>query len=226
METIRLDNLALHLDMRALEKKLHVRTGSQDERDLMAMAKEAEALGRPRIVYGVGYIEDRSQENVRVEGIQFHSRVLSVNLEKAERIFPFVGTCGMELQEWSDGIDDMLWGFWAEGIKEEGLMTALDAFQQHLHDRYRPGHLSTMSPGSLENWPINQQTPLFSLLGNPQEVRLTDSMLMVPTKSVSGITFPTDASFESCQLCPRQNCPGRRAPYDESLYAQKYCPAA
>lgn len=226
METIRLDNLALHLDMRALEKKLHVRTGSQDERDLMAMAKEAEALGRPRIVYGVGYIEDRSQENVRVEGIQFHSRVLSVNLEKAERIFPFVGTCGMELQEWSDGIDDMLWGFWAEGIKEEGLMTALDAFQQHLHDRYRPGHLSTMSPGSLENWPINQQTPLFSLLGNPQEVRLTESMLMVPTKSVSGITFPTDASFESCQLCPRQNCPGRRAPYDESLYAQKYCPAA
>lgn len=226
METIRLDNLALHLDMRALEKKLHIRTGSQDERDLMAMAKEAEALGKPRIVYGVGYIEDRSQENVRVEGIQFHSRVLSVNLEKAERIFPFVGTCGMELQEWSDGIDDMLWGFWAEGIKEEGLMTALDAFQQHLHDRYRPGHLSTMSPGSLENWPINQQTPLFSLLGNPQEVRLTDSMLMVPTKSVSGITFPTDASFESCQLCPRQNCPGRRAPYDESLYAQKYCPAA
>lgn len=226
METIRLDNLALHLDMRALEKKLHIRTGSQDERDLMAMAKEAEALGKPRIVYGVGYIEDRSQENVRVEGIQFHSRVLSVNLEKAERIFPFVGTCGMELQEWSDGIDDMLWGFWAEGIKEEGLMTALDAFQQHLHDRYRPGHLSTMSPGSLENWPINQQTPLFSLLGNPQEVRLTESMLMVPTKSVSGITFPTDASFESCQLCPRQNCPGRRAPYDESLYAQKYCPAA
>jgi hypothetical protein len=53
-------------------------------------------------------------------------------------------------------------------------------------------------------------------------VRLTDSCLMMPTKSVSGIRFPTETSFESCQLCPRDDCPGRRAPYDSGLYDRRY----
>ena len=52
---------------------------------------------------------------------------------------------------------------------------------------------------------------------------LTDTFLMVPIKSVSGIFFPTEVSFESCQLCPRENCIGRRAPYDPAL-VKKYRP--
>jgi hypothetical protein len=39
---------------------------------------------------------------------------------------------------------------------------------------------------------------------------------------VSGIRFPTTESFESCQLCPRAGCPGRRAAYDASLYDRRY----
>ena len=69
---------------------------------------------------------------------------------------------------------------------------------------------------------------LFDLLGEAPAaigVKLLDSMLMTPTKSVSGIRFPTEETFESCQLCPMENCPNRRAPYDESLYERKYCPA-
>ena len=118
--------------------------------------------------------------------------------------------------------------YWAEAIKEEALRCALNALYTDIRDRFAPGHLSTMSPGSLEDWPIQQQGLLFRLLGDPEKtagVRLSESMLMVPTKSVSGIIFPTDASFESCMLCAREGCPGRRAPYDESLFEREYCPA-
>ncbi len=45
---------------------------------------------------------------------------------------------------------------------------------------------------------------------------------MVPTKSVSGILFPAEESFASCQLCPRENCPNRRAPYDPELFDRKF----
>ena len=85
-----------------------------------------------------------------------------------------------------------------------------------------------MSPGSLESWPISQQVPLFELLGEAvaaSGVQLTDSMLMIPTKSVSGIIFQTDDTFESCMLCQKDNCPNQRAPYNESLNEHKYCPA-
>jgi len=82
-----------------------------------------------------------------------------------------------------------------------------------------------MSPGSLEDWPITEQPRLFKLLGEGAAatgVRLTDSCLMLPTKSLSRLTFPSEHGFESCRLCPRERCPGRRAPYDPDLYARRY----
>ena len=87
------------------------------------------------------------------------------------------------------------------------------------------GKLSRMNPGSLPDWPLSEQKPLFAVLGEgPAKigVQLKDSFLMVPVKTVSGIFFPAEEKFESCQLCPREKCPGRRAPYDPELYDRKY----
>ncbi len=83
-----------------------------------------------------------------------------------------------------------------------------------------------MAPGSgaANVWPITQQKELFSIFGNVEDligVKLTDRCLMVPLKSVSGLFFPTVNQFESCQLCPREVCSARRAPYDLEL-VRKY----
>jgi hypothetical protein len=80
--------------------------------------------------------------------------------------------------------------------------------------------LGLMDPGSLEDWPIAEQAPLFALLGDTEGrlgVRLTDSLLMVPRKSISGILFPSEESFTSCRLCPRNPCQGRRVDYEPEL---------
>jgi len=45
-------------------------------------------------------------------------------------------------------------------------------------------------------------------------------MAMIPTKSVSGIYFQTEVRWENCQLCPMENCIGRRAPYSPELKKQ------
>ena len=93
--------------------------------------------------------------------------------------------------------------------------------REYISSTYRPGDTSSMSPGSLSDWPITQQRQLFSLLGDVRGaigVELTDSFLMVPIKSLSAMIFPTEANFESCRLCQREDCPGRRAPYDEHLW--------
>jgi len=81
-----------------------------------------------------------------------------------------------------------------------------------------------MSPGSLKDWPINEQKKLFSILGDVESslgVTLTPSFLMIPRKSLSGIYFPSEIPFLSCQLCPRQSCPSRQAAFDHKL-AEKY----
>ena len=160
-----------------------------------------------------------------IDGVILTSRVLKVNLEKAHRVFPFVATSGIELEEWSKSFNDLLEKYWVDGIKEFALRIAIEHLTDHLIERCQPGKLARMNPGSLPDWPLQQQRPLFDLLGKGPEaigVKLTDSYLMMPIKSVSGIWFPTEESFESCQLCPREKCPGRRAPYDANLYGRKY----
>ena len=171
------------------------------------------------------YIEERTDDQVKVSGIVLTSRVLRVNLDKAHRVFPFVATCGRELEDWSQGVTDILEKYWADAIKETAVRQAVRCLNEFLLEHFQPGKLSRMNPGSLPDWPLSEQKPLFSILGEGARdigVHLTDHCLMLPIKSVSGIWFPTAESFESCKLCPREKCPGRRAAYDRELYDRKY----
>jgi len=42
---------------------------------------------------------------------------------------------------------------------------------------------------------------------------------MVPNKTISGIRFPTERDFHACQVCHRENCPSRGAPFDADMWA-------
>lgn len=224
-QSVVLDHIPFTVDLPAALQALHVAEDGEDAAIVRAMAQQAESIARPRAVYRVCYIDAKADDHIVVEGTQLSSRVLRVNLDTAQRVFAYVATAGMELQEWADGQQDIVEQFWAEGIMLQAVRTAMVALSEHLQERYRPGRLARMNPGSLTDWPLREQRPLFGLLGDVEQqigVRLTDSCLMVPRKSVSGIQFPTQESFESCQLCGREVCPGRRAPYDPQLFDRKY----
>jgi hypothetical protein len=221
-----LDQIPFTVDLPALMKRLRVKETGPHAAEFTHLLEQAQAVARPRALYLAAYITNRGEDWVEIEGTRFDSRVLVVNLQQAHRVFPYLVTCGPELQEWAAGLDDMLLSFWAEGIKEAALFCAITAFNAHVEDCYHPGHTASMSPGSLADWPIQQQRAFFDLLHGQENaigVCLTESMLMVPNKSVSGIRFSTEAAFESCQLCPREGCPGRRAVYDSDLYDSRYC---
>lgn len=225
MEPKLLNNIPFQVDMPALIKAMRVKPDSDYALSLKKLAEEAEAIGRPKALYKLAFIEEKGDNYVIIDQFKFTSRILRVNLDQAQRVFCYVATCGMELEEWSQHFDDLLQHFWAEAINEMALRSALNFLEDHLTQQFSLGNSSTMNPGSLPDWPIGEQRPLFALLGQTQEalgVRLTDSLLMVPTKSVSGIRFPLEESFASCQLCPRENCPNRRAPYDQELFEKKY----
>lgn len=227
MERFVLDQVVFEPDLDALAAQFHMPHSSPLLGELEGCVREAQSVARPKALYQVGYIESRESDAVVINGVRFGSRVLSVNLEKAHRIFAYLATCGTELQDWAHSLDDPLQQYWSNAIQERALRAASRAITADINERYRPGRTSTMAPGSLGEWPLSEQRPLFALLGDTIGdigVRLSDSLLMAPIKSVSGIRFPTDEQFESCQLCPRIECPGRRAVYDADLYARKYRP--
>ncbi len=132
-------------------------------------------------------------------------------------------TIGPALEQRAASLGDLLKQYYLEEIANFALELGASWLTEKLKVRWGFALLSNMSPGSLEDWPISEQLPLFSLFGDPDKaigVRLTDYMLMLPRKSISGILFPSEESFTACQLCPRERCPSRRAPYDEALAAE------
>lgn len=225
MDSVTLDRLPFHVEVEPLLKKLHIRPGSGNEREFRHLVELAEEVARPKAIYKLAFIEAKEEAAVVIEGIRFASRVLRVNLDVANRVFAFVGTSGTELEAWADAQEELLARFWADAINQAVLGAAMGSFRAHLVEQFAVPQMMTMNPGSLADWPIREQRPLFALLGDVKAaigVELTPSLLMTPTKTVSGILFPSEETFASCQLCPREDCPNRRAKYDPELFQRKY----
>jgi Vitamin B12 dependent methionine synthase, activation domain len=220
-----LDPLPFQLEFTSLQQALHIRPGSEAEQDLRRLVDIAESIARPKAIYKLAFIDTKEDQAVVLDGIRFTSRVLRVNLDTAQRVFAYVATSGLELEAWADAQEDFLARFWADSINQAVLGAALKSFREFLTAQFAVSQLSAMNPGSLADWPLREQRPLFSLLGDVQAaigVSLTPSLLMTPTKSVSGILFPSEETFASCQLCPREACPNRRAAYDPMLFEKRY----
>ncbi len=212
------------LDVQALMTRLRIRLGSEDAGEFAAMAEAAQEGARPKAVYRVSFIDDKGDDTVTMEGITFTSRLLRRNLDAVERVFAYVVTCGREIDRVLPAQGDLLKDYWRDAIKEALLTNAYEYLFDELQRRYRLPQTATMNPGSGDAfvWPIEQQRELFALLEDVEGrigVELTPSYLMVPNKTVSGILYATEQDFRTCQVCHRDPCPNRRAPFDEVLWA-------
>jgi hypothetical protein len=215
-----LSDIPISLKPSVVQQKLHISDLAQAER----LIEAALAMVSPRAAYQVSYIDEKQDEAVVIGGRRFQSRVLRKNLDPVSRVFPAVVTLGGSLEQKADRTEDMLDKYYLDAIGNIALAEARVHLIGHLCARFGLEKLSWMSPGSLPDWPIGEQQPLFGLLDGVEAaigVRLTDSMLMLPRKTVSGIFFPSETTFFSCRLCPRERCEGRKARYDEAL-AREY----
>jgi hypothetical protein len=177
----------------------------------------AQRLIEPRGVCEVGYVGAMGERTVEVAGVRFESPILRRNLDHTNKVFPYIITIGPELEREAGAQTDLLKQYYLEEMANIALEQAASTLSSRLEARHGLGPLSSMSPGSLEDWPITEQAKLFAIFGDTERligVRLTDSMLMVPRKSISGIFFPSEEGFVACQLCDRPRCQGRKAPYN------------
>jgi hypothetical protein len=217
-----LENIHIQLDFDAIRRRLHLKRDN-DLKAVQDLVHVAQPIVEPKVLYKTCYIEEKLAESVIIDGLHLSSTVLRKNLDKIERVFPFVITIGNKFSEKLDTCKDLLEKFYLDTIGNVALNQARLVLKDHLKQKYALEKTAFMAPGSLPNWPIEQQKPLFKLLGDVQTsigVTLTESLLMLPAKSVSGIYFPTETSFFSCQLCPRERCESRKAKYNEKLAAE------
>ncbi len=214
-----LKNISINLSLDKVRRKLHMRPDSNLDQ-VRHLVETVQQLIKPKAVYTVCYIEEKSKDSVNVGGVRLHSRVLRKNLDGVERIFPYVISLGSKLGEKQNACGDLLENYYLDSIGNLALNAVRKQLKKHLQSEFALEKMSSMAPGSLSDWPIEEQGPLFKLLGDVEAsigVKLTHSLLMIPAKSISGFYFPTEVSFYSCQLCPRKRCESRKAKYDETL---------
>jgi len=220
-KAIVIDNIEANITRDDVLKAMKVRRTPDSLLSLVdAVLQRCMEVARPKAMFTVCYVSSRTESSVTLEEETFHSKVLAQNLEGIERVFPFVATCGVEVDHVQFDGTDMMTTYCADTVRLLLVQAARRHMDKHLKSVYSLPQLSRMAPGSLQDWPLPEQAPLFRLLGDTESligVRLTDRHLMIPIKSVSGICFPTEVRFESCQLCQRPVCIGRRAPYNPEL---------
>jgi hypothetical protein len=186
-ETIILNDIPFEPEFDKIAEVLHVREGTSLAAELRELIQEAQGIAKPKAMYRLVGIDERLDSGVVLDGQRFESRVMRVNLDKINRAFLYVATCGRELYNWKTAIDDTMRKFCADMVNAAALTAAREALQAQL-------------------------------IG----VRLLDSMLMLPSQTVSGLLFETESDYVNCQLCPREHCPNRRAPFDVGLLQEKY----
>ena len=216
---ITMDDPDLSLD--SLLSSLHADKMGKNQKlidDITAMHQAAVKIARPVALYAPLAPEMRDGV-VWLNGVKIENTFVYEKLSDCGTVIPYVASCGREIDKWSEAFTaNMLEQFIADTIKELCYRAVRDKLDDCVREKYFDADksASTLNPGSLPQWPISAQQPLFEILGGVTGdigVELLDSMLMKPTKSTSGIIFQTDEPYHNCQLCPKTDCPSRAAPY-------------
>ncbi|OGO20540.1 MAG: hypothetical protein A2Z15_04680 [Chloroflexi bacterium RBG_16_50_11] len=216
--------IPISLDVAAVVKRLQMgRMSSRLEEMALELAEKARKIARPKAVYQISHVSIIDNTTANIDGTIFTSKVLNKLLRNQDTVYPFIATVGRELEELPISPKDMMMNFCLDSIKTVVLVTAVDYLTGHIKEKHNITKTALLNPGEIEDWHITQQKPLFGLFQDVEQrigVSLTAGGVMKPIKSRSGIVFPNETGFISCQLCIQLKCPGRRAKYDPELQKQ------
>jgi hypothetical protein len=145
--------------------------------------------------------------------------IITKRLKKSSRIALFVCSLGSALEEWSKAElseGDLLKGYTIDAAASAYVETVADWMEHELERVVSPRgwkQTNRYSPGYCD-WSVSEQQKIFSFFPpSPSGVVLTDSSLMIPIKSVSGVIgLGPDVAREEyeCKLCDLKECFQRR----------------
>ena len=213
-----LDKIPVVLDFNAVAEKVRLRPGNERLKNVLTkMIETVTTLAKPKAMFKISRVLIQPDDIVVIEGVKLANHVLRVGFEKVETVYPFVSTCGEEVNS-IDTPEEALSAYYLDSLKRMVLGCATKYLEARLKE-LSGFEVSRFSPGDLPGWDISHQPELFAIIGDVEKgigVKLTGSSMMSPEKSVSGIFFPTAQKFEACALCTRK-CTERKAPYDINL---------
>ena len=132
-----LDNIPVKLDFEVVSKKLRLRNKNEDvEKIIQELIETSRSLAKPKAVFEISRVENKRGDSLDIGGVTFTSHVLRVNLDKVDKVFPYVVTCGRELDEIKIPPQQIMKNYFLDQIKELVVRSALN----YLADYLRKNH--------------------------------------------------------------------------------------
>uniref|UniRef100_UPI003216DC7D vitamin B12 dependent-methionine synthase activation domain-containing protein n=1 Tax=uncultured Draconibacterium sp. TaxID=1573823 RepID=UPI003216DC7D len=159
---------------------------------------------------------DTEKHTIQIENQSFSpSKIVTTQLKQSNKAALFLCTAGAAISEYSKKIStksDPMLGYVFDMLGSVTVEKATDKIQEALKTQLQPSGLQIsdrFSPGYCQ-WDVAEQHFLFSLLPhNFCGIKLSDSSLMHPIKSVSGIIGigkELKQKGYQCQWCSDTNC--------------------
>jgi len=212
-------NMMLEYDVEELMRFCHIDCMRDKTREVEAVIDESYRLIEPRAVYKTVRISEVKGGRLVLEGGSvFESELLAEKFKCTPEIAVYVLTIGPALERRVSELAsrELFKSFIMDCVGTYALRQVFDIVRKDFQPDGE-GQLSKFSPGSTAYWDLRQQRVLFDVLGaeeveNVTGVRLNESYIMIPRKSVSGVMGNTEEQFQECQICKRR-CEYRRAPF-------------
>lgn len=132
-----LSSIPVELNLETVLSKLRIRNMNREvENDIQELLDQSRSVVKPKALHEVSSVSNRDGDSLEIGGIRFTSRVLRMNLDKVETVFPYVVTCGREMDTIEIQHHDITKYYFLDQIKEMVLRLALN----HLHDHLKENH--------------------------------------------------------------------------------------
>lgn len=188
--------------------------------DLEGYADIMREVARPKVILRWADSKVLDDGHTDVDGHIFESIVLADKLRDLHRVILYVATAGNELKDCErikpEAAVDILSGI--------ALMKGIREMNRYLSEDMGMSGLGTLNPGSLPDWPIENNHALCDLIGDVGEIGVTlnEKGYMLPWNSSSGIMFTGADGYQNCSLCTKLDCIGRRAPFNSEEYRRLF----
>ena len=181
-------------------------------------------LIKPRVHFKKHKIQEISPGVVHLEtDLSLKSPKLSRTMRGSQEIVCFVGTIGRGIEKEIKKLVNkkrLADAYVLDAIGSVLVENLVDQFQSRLDQHYQTQNKTTglrFSPGYCD-WPVTEQKKLFELLESEKaRVELTESCLMQPRKSISGVfglysceTGQEWGDYNPCLECKKLDCTARR----------------
>ena len=189
--------------------------GSSAYEELEEVLPLVRQYGQPAAIIKWASVDAIDGDDTTIEGVTFHSKVVADKLRHTPRVFLSVVTAGEGLENSGEFADDPFLNTYNGAL----LFHASMYMVTYMKERFGFDGSSMLSPGSLPDWPIQNNFPLFDMIGNVAEIgmSLNDAGYIKPWNSGSHIHFSGDG-YQNCSLCKKYDCVGRRARFDRAEY--------